>query len=435
MNSSITQDLSHSKHDFDRQSGFNFAFWRIVSGRYLRPSRKDGAISLIALLSFFGIMLGVAALIIVMSVMNGFRTELMRSIVGFNGHIGAYSRSPDGIQDFDLYVDRLKGFGEIDRVTPIIDAHAILCKSGRAAGVIVHGTRLLDLEKRTPVSANIIQGSLEDFHNGPTVVIGKRLAEQYGIYVGDRISLMSPQGHSTAFGTVPRVRSFMVKAIFEAGMRDFDSNFAFIPLEQAQTFFNYSDTINAMEIFLKDPNRAQTFAQQLRITEPAIRFVDWQQANQSFFNTLKVERNVMFLILSLVVLVAALNIASSMIMLVKDKAKAIAIFRTLGARRRDITVIISLVGSYIGFAGIGAGTAIGLLFCQNIEGIRRFLERLLGTELFSQEIYFLSSLPAELHKSDVVAILLFSILLVLFSSLIPAMRAARLDPVETLRYE
>ena len=411
-------------------------FERLIAFRYLRPSKKEGAVSVIAFLSFFGILLGVAALIIVMSVMNGFRDELMKSILGFNGHLGVSARATTGINDYDDLVKSIRAMPSVKEATPMIERQAMISANGVAAGALVHGLKLKDLQARKVVSDHIVAGSLEGFEDGkPNIAIGRRLSERFGIYTGDRLSLTSPEGSSTAFGTIPRMRSFRVTAIFEVGMKDYDSGVIFIPLKQAQTFFKYPEAISGLEIFVQDPDKVQETSRLIRIHYPQLRTIDWQQANSPFFNSLKVERNVMFIILTLIVLVAALNIISSLIMLVKDKTHDIAILRTMGATKQSIMKIFFMTGSMIGVFGTGAGATAGLLFAYNIESIRQWIEGFTGANLFNAEVYFLSKLPAKVDLSEVGLVIAIALILVFLSSIVPAWRASRMDPVEALRYE
>lgn len=408
----------------------------MIAFRYLRPSKKEGAVSVIAFLSFIGIMLGVAALIIVMSVMNGFREELLNSILGFNGHIGISAKSARGIPDYDPFLERIKTLESINSVTPLVQRQAMLSANGVAAGALVHGIKKQDLLDRKVVADNIRMGALDHFTMGePTIAIGRRLAEQFNLYVGDRVTLTSPEGNSTAFGSIPKMRSFRVTAVFEVGMRDFDAGVVFIPLDQAQSFFNYDESISGFEIFVKNPRAVTDTTRKLELYFPQLRVLDWQQANNQFVSSLNVERNVMFIILTLIILVASLNIISSLIMLVKDKTQDIAILRTMGATRKNVMKIFFLTGSMIGVLGTGVGAILGLLFAINIESIRQAIESWIGTDLFNAEVYFLSQLPSKVDSFEVVMVVVIALVLVFLSSIVPAWRASRLDPVESLRYE
>ena len=410
-------------------------FERMVAGRYLRSRRQEGFISIIAGFSLLGIALGVATLIIVMSVMGGFREELVKRILGLNGHLGVYGMGVP-LEDFDRLKGELINLEDVVEVAPLIEGQVMATANGVARGAMVHGLRREDLLARKMVAEQIKEGSLDAYGKDDGIVLGSRLAEKLGLRVGDRLTLISPQGNVTAFGTVPRLRGYTLGATFEIGMYEYDSSFIFMPLDVAQLFFRLKNKVSGLELMLTDPERVDEIRPRIvAVAGAGKRIYDWQESNASFFNAIKVERNVMFLILTLIILVAAFNIISSLIMLVKDKGQAIAILRTMGATRGMVMRIFFLCGAGVGVTGTIAGFILGLAFTLNIEAIRDLLEGISGTELFAAEIYFLSHLPVKIDWAEVSGIVLMGLVLSFLATLYPAWRAARLDPVEALRYE
>jgi len=411
------------------------AFERMVAMRYLRARRQEGFISVIAGFSLLGIGLGVATLIIVMAVMNGFRAELLGRILGLNGHMNVVAASGGMFTEWTDLAERLRRVPGVVSVTPSIESQALITVRGNASGAIVRAVRPEDIRTRPVVSDHIVMGSLRDF-GGEGVAIGIRMAHRFGLGVGDQITLVSPRGTPTAFGTTPRQRAFTVAAIFDVGMFEYDNNFIFMPLEPAQVFFRLEGQVGTLEVMVTDPTDVRPMRSMLSAAAgPEARVVDWQQINSSFFNALQVERNVMFLILSLIIMVAAFNIISSLIMLVKDKGRDIAILRTMGATRGMVMRIFFLSGASVGVIGTLFGLVLGVSFALNIESIRQLLQGLTGTELFSAEIYFLSHLPAKIEWAEVVQVALMALGLSFAATVYPSWRAARLDPVEALRYE
>lgn len=409
-------------------------FERLIAWRYLRSKKTEGFVSVTAGFSFVGIMLGVATLIIVMSVMNGFRQELFSRILGLNGHLNVYSYQ-GALSDYVYLKERLLGIPGISDVTPLIESQGLVSSSGRSSGVMVRGIEWKEFVNRPMLRDSIVSGSIDDF-SGHRVAIGNKLAEQLNIQVGQQITLTSPQVKASPFGSIPRQRRYDVALIFDVGMYEYNSGFIFMPLDSAQVFFQMPGAVKTLDITLRDP-------EQLNAVRAAVETAlggdagvyDWRDVNKSFFNALQVERNVMFLILTLIIIVAAFNIISSMIMLVKDKTADIAILRTVGARRSSMMKIFILTGASIGIIGTVLGAGLGIGFAMNIEGIRQWLEGLTGTELFSDEIYFLSQLPAVIDWGEIIAVIIMALVLSVLATLYPAWRAAQLDPVEALRYE
>ncbi|HSR70905.1 MAG TPA: lipoprotein-releasing ABC transporter permease subunit [Kiloniellales bacterium] len=416
------------------------AFERLVALRYLRARRQESIISVSAGFSLVGIMLGVATLIIVMAVMNGFRQELLSRILGVNGHLTVYGAN-GALEDYGSLTERLAGLQGVEMAAPMIQGQVMVMTRGSSTGGLVRGVRPEDLEARALIADNIVAGSLENFpatgeNGGDVVLIGDRMARNLGVGVGDSVTLVSPQTTTTVMGSVPRLKTYRIVGLFHVGMSEYDGSFLYLPLPAAQTYFRLPERVSGIELFLDDPDETvrirQAIAERLG---PGYRTVDWQQANSSFFTAIQVERNVMFLILSLIILVAALNIISGQFMLVKDKGRDIAILRTMGATRGMILRVFFMTGASIGIAGTLLGLILGLIFTDNIESIRQFLQGLTGTQLFSPEIYFLSRLPAIVDPVEVVQVVAMALFLSFLAPLLPAWRAARLDPVEALRYE
>ncbi len=403
--------------------------------RYLRARRKEGFISVIAGFSFLGITLGVATLIIVMAVMNGFRSDLIDKILGVNGHMMVNALGGP-FTGFDDVVKRMKRIKGLTSITPMIEGQALATGRTASTGVMVRGMREADLRSFASVAKNIRQGTLDNFASGEGVAIGSRLATALALEPGKQITLVAPRGAVTPFGTSPRIKSYNVAAVFEVGMSQFDASLIFMPLSEAQLYFNKQNAVTAIEVMVEDPERMDDYR---ALVEHAIQkpvyITDWRQTNKTFFGALEVERNVMFIILTLIILVAALNIISGLIMLVQDKSSNIAILRTMGATRGSIMRVFVITGASIGVVGTFAGMMLGLVFCWNIESVRQFISLLTGTELFSPELYYLSKMPAQINVGEVTTVVLMALALSFLATLYPSWRAARLDPVEALRYE
>lgn len=411
------------------------AFERMVALRYLRSRRKEGFVSVIAGFSFIGIALGVATLIIVMAVMNGFRQDLFSRILGVNGHIDVTGISRS-IADYEGKTEEVKNIPGVTSVSPLILGQVMATAKGYNSGALVRGVPGLDLFHKPWISDHIVEGSLSPIIDNKAIAIGYRMAAHFDLHAGDQLTLISPNGNVTAFGTVPRTATFEVGAIFNVGMSDFDGSVIFMPLPMAQLYFKYPESVTNLEIHVDDPDRARFIAENVRdVMGQGHRVLSWERTNEVFFTALQVERNVMFLILTIIIIVAAFNIISGLIMLVKDKGRDIAILRTMGATSGMIMRIFFMTGASVGVIGTLLGLGLGLLVCDNIEAIREFLQRLTGTELFSAEIYYLTQIPAEMDWRETVLVVAMSIGLSFLATLYPSWRAAKTDPVEALRYE
>ena len=407
---------------------------RLVAFRYLRARRQEGFISVIAIFSLLGIALGVATLIVTMAVMNGFRAELLGRILGFNGHINVYA-AQGPLTDYDAEAAQLRKLPGILSVRPLIEGQVMASAGSAASGALVRGVTAEDLKNQPLLAKNLAPDTLANFKES-SVVVGSRLAQRLGLRAGGAITLISPQGTSTVFGTVPRIKTYRIAGTFEVGMYEFDNGVIFMPMETAQTFFNLDKAVTSLEVMVADPDNIRVYDRAIYgALKGQARIFDWQQSNLSFFNAVEVERNVMFLILSLIILVAAFNIISSMIMLVKDKTRDIAILRTMGATRGMILRVFMMAGASVGFVGTVAGFVLGVEFATHIEAIRQALQAVIGTDLFSAEIYFLTQIPARVDPYEVGGVLAMAFGLSFLATIYPAWRAARLDPVEALRYE
>ncbi len=412
---------------------------RMVAFRYLKIRSNEGFVTLVALFSLLGIAIGVMVLIVTMSVMNGFREELLSKVIGFNGHM-LYQPAGGKMSDYDDVVRRLKKIENVVKVLPIIEGHALATFGSYSVPALVRGVRADDLKQMTLISDNIKDGTLGEFGKGDNdIIIGKRLADKYNLAPGDLVTLVTPRGRITPFGTVPRISSYEVTAIFEVGEYNYDTSYFFMPLKEAQTYFQYDDQVGALEISLTHPDMiTEMFSQVQQATKQISRggrLIDWRVLNSGFFNALQVERNVMFIILSFIILVAVFNIISTMIMMVKNKTRDVAILRTMGVSSASIMRIFFIVGSCIGVLGTILGTLMGLAIAYNVQPILDFIERMTGLSLWEGEVRFLSEVPAIVETQEVMIVVIVALGLSFLATLLPAWRAAKVDPVKSLRYE
>lgn len=412
------------------------AFEWMLAWRYLRARRKEGFISVIAAFSLTGITLGVATLIIVMAVMNGFRSELLNKILGFSGHLTVYPMDGKPIENWQELAQKLMTIEGVKSAVPYVEGQVMASSDRQATGALVRGIRLDDLKKLPGINNEKLRGDWQDFDDGEGIVVGYRFAWKHGLVLGDSVTLISPRGPETPFGSAPRLRGFTISAIFEVGMSEYDENVVYMPFGLAQDFFMVEGGASAVEVMVDKPDVVEVQAAKVaEMMNGQAQIVTWKRANQSFFSALAVERNVMFIILTLIVLVAALNIISGLIMLVKDKGHDIAILRTMGASRGAVQRVFLITGSAIGVAGTIVGSLLGVLVCLNIESIRQLVSKLTNTEVFSPEIYYLTKLPADMDSFETGSIILMALFLSFIATLYPSWRAAKLDPVEALRYE
>lgn len=408
----------------------------MIAFRYMWPNRKQIFTSVITIISFIGIVIGVWALIVVMSVMNGFRAELLSRILGVNGHVILQPVDSD-FNDYADLITRLDKVPGVKYALPVVEGQVLAqAASGGGSGAYVRGMREQDMRHLKLVANNVKLGSLKNFDQGGGIAVGSGMADKLGLSLGDKLSLISPDGDATPFGISPRLKTYKVAAIYEVGMADYDASIIFMPLHEAQLFFNQEGRVQSLEVFLDDPDQVDAIRD--RLGEAAGRemyMVDWRQRNQSFFSTLQVERNVMFIILSLIVLVAALNIISGLVMLVKDKTHDIAVLRTMGAKRGAVMRIFMLTGATIGVSGTFFGVVLGILTCQNLSHIQAFVSWVTGVDVFNKNVYFLTTLPSKMDGGQTAMVVLMALALSFLATLAPAWYASKLDPVRALRYE
>ncbi|HEY4040905.1 MAG TPA: lipoprotein-releasing ABC transporter permease subunit [Rhodopila sp.] len=413
-------------------------FERMVAGRYLRARKGERFVSIIAIFSLVGIALGVATLIVVTSVMSGFQVELVSRILGVNGHITVEAYAGQKLDKYRALVEQIRGLPDVASAAPVLDGQVLLStEGGGARGGLVRGISLNDLRALGPISDHIVAGNLVDFSGDDAIVVGIGLANTYRLRIGDPLTVISPEGAATAFGTIPRVRAYKVVAIFDAGLSDYNSGVVFLPLASAQVFFQKPDAVTGIEIRLHDPDRVAAVAAELTplLQGRPVYARDWRHANDSIIGVLQVQKDTMFIVLGMIVLVAAFNVVSSLIMLVKDKRADIAVLRTIGASSFSVLRIFLMCGAFVGVTGTVIGTVIGIVFCHNIVAVQHFVEQVTGGRVFDASVFMLTELPNTIDWADVARVVALGLVLSLLATLYPSWRAARTDPVEALRHE
>ncbi len=409
----------------------------LIAFRYLKSKRKEGFISITAIFSFVGIMIGVATLIVVMSVMNGFRYELINRILGVNSHMTIYSKNSQ-IHDYQLLVDQVQKIPGVKYANPIIESQAMLSSRSKNAGALIKSVKLQDLKNKKQVSDNIVAGDIEKMTERDAVLVGSAVARNLNLKIGDPLKIISAEVAQTIVGAIPRIKTYKVAGVFDSGLYEYDSTTVFLNFDMAQIHFRFPTAASGIEIFVNDPTDLENIKREIYpilASSDDLYAVDWQQSNAGFIDALKVESTVMFLILTLIILVAAFNIISSMIMLVNDKNKNIALLRTLGMSKASVMRIFLICGSSIGFVGTFLGFIIGVLFSANINNIKLWIESFSDTTLFNPAVYFLSTLPSKIFMSDVLLIVGMSLVISFLATLYPAYKASKANPAEILRYE
>lgn len=405
----------------------------LIAWRYIKSKRREKFISAIGAFSLIGIILGVATLIIVTSVMNGFRKEFTERIIGFNGHISMHLMRE--LPNYENIAKQVREISSVAQAVPTIERQALISNTKTVRGTLCHGISKENLQRKELIAENIVRGDLDDFTDESSIVIGDSLAQRANLTIGSDVIMIVPEMDETGFGVVPRKKTFKLAATFKSGMHEYDTSVSFIPLEMAQKLFKINNSVTTISVFLKDPIKVTDVFREIN-TKYGNEFVitDWQKSNSSFMKAVEIERNVMFLILTLITLVASFNIISCMIMLVKDKEKDIAILRTIGLASKSVMRIFFIAGASIGIIGTLLGTIIGLLFSMNIQKIQAFVEAIAGTQVFSPEVYFLTHLPSLIRPMDVAITVTVSLFLSCISTLYPARKASKINPVDILRY-
>ncbi len=407
----------------------------MIAKRYLRARRQEGFISVIAGFSFLGIMLGVATLIIVMAVMNGFRTDLFSKILGLNGHV-IIAKVSDEFTDYNEMAVKVAKVPGVKHVMPLIEAQVLASSPLQGLGALVRGVPEAGIKSLPLVAGNVRYGTLDGFDTQSGVAVGIRLANALGLRLGDNITLISPRGATTPFGVSPRTKPYVISAVFELGMSEYDKTIVFMPLVEAQKFFSRGEVADVLEVVVEHPENVERYAAPIKeALGPTMGISDWKQRNETFFRVLEVERSVMFMILSLIIVVAALNIISGIMMLVKDKGRDIAVLRTMGATSGSMMRVFLITGASIGIVGTLAGFVLGIVFCWNIESIRQFIQTVSGRTVFDPSVYYLNKMPVAIDPWETVTIVVMALVISILATLYPSWRAAKLDPVEALRYE